>query len=121
MPDNVTLSAKQRRGVAALLTCPTMAAAALQARVAEKTLYRWMALPVFAAELKKAQTGIIDTAAGRLVQGLTQALDTLSELMATAESEGVRRAAASEWLSQCLAIREQTEIEKRLTALEKRL
>ena len=50
---------------------------------------------------------------------LAQALDTLSELMTTAESESVRRAAASEWLANCLTIRQETELEKRLTELEK--
>lgn len=62
---NDNLTPKQRRGLAAILTYPTMAEAALQARVGEKTLYRWLQLPQFAAELKAQQAGIIDKAAGR--------------------------------------------------------
>jgi len=118
MSENV-LTPKQKKGLAAMLTQPTLTAAAQAAGTSEKTLYRWLALPAFAAELKARQAGIIDAAAGRLVQGLAQALDTLSELMTTAESESVRRAAASEWLANCLTIRQETELEKRLTELEK--
>jgi len=118
MSENV-LTPKQKKGLAAMLTCSTITAAALQARVAEKTLYRWLAMPEFAAELRTKQASIIDAAAGRLVQGLTQALDTLADLMTGAESETVRRQAASEWLANCLKIREQTDLEKRLIELEK--
>jgi hypothetical protein len=114
-----TLTPKQRRGVAAMLTQPTIAAAAQAAGVTERTLYRWLVLPAFTAELKAKQAGIIDAAAGRLVQGLGQALDTLAKLMTMAESESVRRAAASEWLANCLTIREQTDLERRLADLER--
>ena len=113
------LTPRQRRGVAAILDCPTITTAAIRAGVAEKTIDRWLKLPAFVAELKARQAAVIDRASGRLVQGLAQALDTLSDLMTTAESESVRRSAASEWLANCMTIREQTDLEKRLEALER--
>ena len=117
----MTLTPRQRRGITAMLSCPTVKAAAEQAKVNRKTLTRWLAQPEFIAELKAAQAGIIDRASGRLIQGLELALDTLADLMQSAESESVRRSAAAEWLGQCLTLREQTDIDRRLTELEKRL
>ena len=117
----MTLTPRQRRGIAALLSCPTAKAAADEARVNPKTLTRWLAQPEFITELKTAQAGIIDRASGRLIQGLELALDTLADLMQSAESESVRRSAAAEWLNQCLTLREQTDIDRRLTELEKKL
>ena len=64
MSENV-LTPKQKKGLAAMLTQPTLTAAAQAAGTSEKTLYRWLALPAFAAELKARQAGIIDAAAGR--------------------------------------------------------
>ena len=118
MSENV-LTPKQRRGLAAILASPTLAAAAAQAHVNPKTLTRWLVQPAFIAALKAAQAGVIDRASGRLVQGLAQALDTLSDLMTTAESESVRRSAASEWLANCMTILERTDLEARLDALER--
>jgi hypothetical protein len=69
MSENV-LTPKQKKGLAALLASPTLAAAAEQAGVNVKTLTRWLALPAFVSELHKAQASVIDAAAGRLVQGL---------------------------------------------------
>jgi len=120
MSENV-LTSKQKKGLAALLTRPTITAAAAQAGVTEKTLYRWLGQPAFSAELKAKQVGIIDAAAGGLVAGLTQALDTLAELMTDGHGENVRRSAASEWLDQCLMIRENTDLERRLTELERQV
>jgi hypothetical protein len=118
MSENV-LTPKQRRALAALLASPTLAAAAAIAGVNVKTLTRWLTQPAFIAGLKEAQTSVIDAAGRRLLQGLDQALDTLSNLMISAESESVKRAAASEWLANCLTVREQTDLEKRLIELEK--
>lgn len=117
MKDNLT--PRQRRGVAALLTAKTVTAAADQAGVSERTINRWIKQPGFIRELRQAQAAIIDQLAGRLVAGTGQALDTLADLMQSAESESVRRQAAGQWLELCLTIREQTDLERRITELEK--
>jgi hypothetical protein len=113
------LSTRQRRGLASLMTSRTIPEAAQAAGVTERTFYRWLVLPAFAAELKTRQAGIIDQAAGRLVQELSKAIETLAELRDGAKGEGVRRQAASELIDKCFAIREQTDLEKRLSDLER--
>jgi len=122
MSENVrVLTPKQRRGVSAILESSTIGEAAELSKVNYRTVTRWLSLPAFTQELRAQQAAIIDRAAGRFVQGLDLALDTLEELMRSATSEGVRRMAASEWINQCMNIREATDIEKRLSILEKRL
>jgi hypothetical protein len=117
----MALTPRQRRGIAAILSCPTAKAAAEKARVNPKTFTRWLEQPEFVAELKAAQVDIIDRAAGRLVHGLDIALNTLLYLMVKGQSESVRKSAASEWLSACLKLRELIDIERRLSDLEERL
>ena len=112
------LTLKQHRAIVALLTTPAISAAAEKAGVNPKTLTRWMAQPAFMKELKAQQSVIIDQTVVRLVGGLEIALNTLVRLMLSAQSESVRRVAASEWIDKCLAIREATDLEKRLNALE---
>ena len=57
MNDNVTLSAPQRRAIAALMTAKDTRAAARIASVSERRLYRWLTLPAFVVELKSARVG----------------------------------------------------------------
>jgi phage terminase small subunit len=115
------LTPRQHRAILALLTTPAMAVAAEKAGVNPKTLTRWMALPTFTNELKRQQTGIIDQATVQPVGGLQTALNILVRLMLGAKSESVKLAAAREWLDVFMTIREQTEIERRLDALERNI
>lgn len=120
MSRNDPLTPKQRRGVAAMLASPTITAAALQVGVTEKTLDRWLTKPAFIAELKAAQAGVIDRAGSRLIKGLDLALDVLVDVMARGNANERRQAAVS-WLNNCFTIREQTDLERRLSALEKQV
>lgn len=113
------LTSKQKKGLAALLICPTLTAAAEQAGVDPRTLTRWLTQPLFISELKAAQTGVIDQATSRLLHGLTLALDTLVNLMTWGKSESVKRAAASEWLSSALVLHERSDFVRRLDNLER--
>ncbi len=118
MTDKVT--PKQARGIAALLTEPTIAAAAERAGVAPKTIYQWLKLPEFRAELQRVQGQELDQIAARLTGGLSAALDELERLMTSAESETVRRQAVSEWFNRVHQFIELRELEERIRVLEQR-
>ena len=121
MTEKVTqITPKQARGIAALLTESTIQAAAAKAGVAPKTIYKWLKQPAFSAALSKAQAQEIDAAAARLAGGLPQALDELERLITTAQSEAVRRQAVSEWITHALRLREFSDLESRIAALEGR-
>jgi hypothetical protein len=68
---------KQEVLIAALLTEPTHAAAAVKAGVSEATLHRWLLLPEFQAAYRQARRQLVEGAVGRVQAATGQAVDTL--------------------------------------------
>jgi len=118
MAQNVSLSSKQRKAIASLLSQRTIEDAAKSTGISSRTIYRWMVSDAFRTALLDAEGQAVDAATRRLIGGKDVALDTLADLMVKAESESVRRQAASDWLAHLIKMRELRNIEKRLTALE---
>jgi hypothetical protein len=118
MSENVTLSRNQKKALTALITEPSITRAAQRVGITPKTIYRYLELPDFRDELSEAQRSILSQAHHSLLAGITEALDTLRELHKSAESESVRRQAASDWISHALRLAEFVDIERRLQALE---
>jgi len=117
-----TLTPTQRRAIAALLTERDTRAAAAKAGVKERSLYRWLTLPGFKAELQDAEKQAIDAAIRRLAELTAQAVDTLREVMTDKEaSAGTRVQAANIALARLLDLRELQELETRLQRIEKEL
>ena len=85
MTEKVT--PKQARGIAALLTEPTITAAAAKAGVAPKTIYKWLRQPEFSAELTAAQAREIETAGRRLAGMQSAALDALTDILTQADEQ----------------------------------
>lgn len=118
MAEKSELTPRRKKAIVSLLSCKNVPAAAIAAKIGERTLYRWMAEPEFKAALMSAEGDAIDQAARRLIIGQDQALDTLEDLMENANSERVRREAANDWLTHLLKIRELRNVEQRLAELE---
>ena len=121
MTENVTLSRNQQKALTALISEPTITKAAELIGITPKTIHRYLELPEFQRELSKAQRGSLAEAHGSLLLGITEALETLRELHKGAESESVRRQAASDWISHALRLAEFVDLERRLQALERGL
>jgi len=121
MQENRTLSPKQRRTVAALLTEPDTTAAAKAAGVSRDTLYRWLAEPAFQAALRDAEASAIAAVSRSLVRLAERAAATLDGAMtdpAAASSTKVR--AADIVLARLLQVRELVALETRVAELEAR-
>jgi phage terminase small subunit len=71
------LGRKQEALIAALLTEPTHAAAAIKAGISEATAQRWLRLPEFRAAYRQARRELVDGAVGRMQAATGQAVDTL--------------------------------------------
>ena len=71
------LSRKQEQAVAALLSEPTVAAAASSSGVAERTLWRWLQLPAFQAEYRAARRHVVEGAISRLQCATGEAVEAL--------------------------------------------
>ena len=89
------LTTRQRAAIAALLAAPSVLAAAHNAGVGARTLYRWLEDPTFRKALQEAEDLAIDAASRRLLSGQSQALDTLGEEGQLSPAIHVRQGAAA--------------------------
>jgi hypothetical protein len=99
----------------------TVAVAAKQAGVTERTAYRYLADPGVRQELDALQDETNQRAAARLQSTATQAIKTLLEAQNSDAPASVRRTAARRLLELGQRYREAITIEKRVTALERQL
>ena len=114
-----TLKPQQRRAIAALLIEKDTRAAAAVCSVSETQLRRWLAMPLFKAELQAASSAAIDKAILRLSALTGQAVDVLKEIMLDPEtSSGTRLQAVNIHLARLLDLRGLVNIESRIAALE---
>lgn len=114
-----TLKPKQRRAIVALLTEKDTRAAAATCSVSETQLRRWLAMPLFKAELQAASGAAIDTAILRLSALTGQAVDVLQEIMLDPKaSPGTRLQAVNIHLARLLDLRGLVTLESRIAALE---
>ena len=88
MSENVSLTAKQHRAIAALISSPTVGEAAKAAGVSERTLARWMGDPDFRMALGVVESDMIDGAVRCMIGDLTANHDTMRAIL----SEDERRA-----------------------------
>jgi hypothetical protein len=93
------LTRKQELAIAALLSEPTVAAAAEKAGVSEVTLWRWQKQPEFLAAYRLARRETMEKATAFLQQSAWAASTTLVRLLG-AGSESVRLRAATVILDQ---------------------
>ncbi len=87
------LTGKHEAAIAALLTEKTHALAAERAGISEATLQRWLRLPAFQSEYRRARVAILNGVKVRLLQTATAAVDTLSELLKSGDAHVRCRAA----------------------------
>ncbi len=92
--------------------------AARSAGISESTAYRRLKDPAFRRRVSEIRTSFLNEAVGRLCEAANEAVSTLRALL-TARSEGVRLSAARAILELGAKLREQTELEERITALER--
>ena len=115
------LSRKEEAFLAALLTEPTVQAAAKAVGISEATAWRWMQRPDFKARYQQARRELVEAAIGKLQKAATQAVDTLAEIAAAGEKESARVQAAKGLLELCLKACEVEDLARRIEELERRL
>ena len=115
MPQNLT--PKQRATIAALLSQPTLSAAAKQVGVSRDAVYRWLKEPDFAAALVAAESEHLQSVQRGMLAASERALVVLGNLLVS-ESESIRLRAALGILEQVIRLRQLIDFDARLTALE---
>jgi hypothetical protein len=119
-PSNDPLTAPQARFLAALLTEPTIQAAAAHAGCPLRTAHRWLATPAFQEAYRAAQREWIRQATGQLQQATSQAVETLRRNLACGQPTAEIRAALA-ILDQAFKATELQDLAARLEALERQL
>ncbi len=119
MAESDSLSANQKKALVALLACPSVAAAAKQAGLGERTLYRYLADDTFKAELRARQDQAIAAATAAL-SGLTgTAIETLRKVLTDPDaSHAVKVRAALGILRERRRIGELDDLAERVSRLE---
>src|SRR5690554_5476893 len=89
------LSRKQEQAIAALLMAPTIAEAANETGIGERTLFRWLQRDDFRRAYRLARQEAMRQAIARLQQAARDAVDTLSAVMRDDTVPATNRVAAS--------------------------
>lgn len=119
MSENVSLTAKQHRAIAALISSPTVGEAAKAAGVSERTLARWMGDPDFRMALGVVESDMIDGAVRCMIGDLTANHDTMRAIRDDpTNGPAVRLRAAVALSDDFLRWRELRNVEARLASLE---
>jgi len=113
------LSSKQKRGLIALLSEPTMEAAAEASGVSRRTMTRWLGDPAFISELRNAEQAAIDEAVRRLISLVHNSVALLGSIVEDAEQPiSQRRMAAEAILDFMMKLRSTRDLETRIEELE---
>ncbi len=118
--DSKPLTAQQHRAIAALLVSKNLREAAKASGTPERTLWRWAGDPRFLAALHSTEGGVIEQSMRRLLNLSEKAIDQLEGLLDPTRTiaPALRLRAAGMVLDQLLVLRELTNTESRLAALE---
>jgi hypothetical protein len=122
MNDYANLEPGQERAIIALLSEPTLRAAASSANISETTLWRWLRDPDFKDAYRKARSDALAQATARLQTLTGAAVEALAEIVGN-ENVGphVRLSAASKILEMAYKAAEIDELQARLEELEAHL
>lgn len=113
------MTRKQEQAIAALLTLPTVKAAAKEAGVTDQTLRTWLADPEFLAAYRAARRQILEHAVAHVQQATGEAVKTLRQLL-KCKHLGTRARAAVAILDQAAKGLEAFDFDERLAELERR-
>jgi hypothetical protein len=118
--DATATERKQDKAILALLTEPTVEAAARSADVAPATIWRWTQQADFRSRLRDARRAVVEGAIGRLQQAATEAVETLRRNL-TCGTPSVEVRAATAILDQAIKAVELFDVVERVEQLEARL
>ena len=116
----VELTSRQISAIPAILSCSSYTEGVRKAGIGRKTFYEWLKQPEFKAELDRQRDEIAAEAFGVLSQSLTKAVEALVGLLDN-KDDRLKRLACKDVIDFIIRHKENTDLEKRLTAIEQRL
>lgn len=114
------LTDRQLKAIPVIVTCPTYTEGCKKAKLSRTTFYDWLKKPEFKAELEKQRDEITAEAFGVLTQNITKAVEALVGLLDNKDDK-LKRLAAKDVIDFIIKHKEIEDLDKWLTAIEKRL
>lgn len=113
------LSHNQETFIAALLTLPTITAAAKAAGVSDKTAHVWLKQPHVKEAYKAARKEAFELALNALMDVVEEAIGTLRDIMRNTEATEMSRVRAAQiLLEKAIEVHKNEELEARIQDLE---
>jgi hypothetical protein len=116
--DGEKRSRKREQFIAALLSYPTVEAAAKAVGIGNVTAWRLRKDPAFAKQYRETTREAMRQAAAQLQSAAREAVDVLRAIQSKADSEAARVSAARTILDMALKAADMEDIQQRLDALE---
>lgn len=95
---------KRESAIAALLSAPTIKAAAKLAGISEPTLHRWMSRADFASDYQRAREKTLEMASEQLRHGTLAAVEVLREISSNRKAPSASRVQAARSFLECTGL-----------------
>ena len=118
--EKPTLTNRQLKAIPFLVGNPTYTQGCKKAKINKTTLYKWLKNPEFKAELERQRSEIVEAAFGMIAQNIEKAVSTLVGLLNT-KDDRLKRLTAKDVIDFIIRHKENEDLDKRLTEVEKRL
>ena len=118
--EKMKLTDRQLKAIPIIVTSFTYSEACRRANINRTTFYEWLKEPEFKAELDRQRDEIAAEAFGMLSQSLTKAIEALVGLLDN-KDDRLKRLAAKDIIDFIVRHKENEDLDKRLTAIEKRI
>ena len=116
----IELTDRQIKALPHLVSSATYTEGCKKAKVNKTTLYKWLRIPEFKAELGRQRDEVAAEAFEMLSQGLTKAVEALVGLLDN-KDDRLKRLAAKDIIEHILKRKEIEDLDKRLKAIEGKL
>jgi hypothetical protein len=118
--EKAKLTTKQLKAIPILLAAKSYEQGCKAAKISKATFYAWMQDEGFAAEFERQRDEIVEAAFGLIAQNIEKAVSTLVGLL-NSKDERVKRLTANDVIDFIIRHKENEDLDKRLTEIEKRL
>ena len=118
--EKTQLTGRQLKAIPIIVTTPTYSKACKKARLNRTTFYEWLKIPEFKAELDRQRDEITAEAFGVLTQSLSRAVEALVGLLDN-KDDRLKRLTAKDVIDFIIRHKENEDLDKRLTEVEKLL
>ncbi len=114
-----TLTPRQYKIISEIVAGSNYTDACGKTHINRATLYDWLKIPEFKAELNRQRSELVSDAFGVLSQSITKAVEVLKALL-NSKNERIRRLAANDIIEHILQHKEIEDLESRIAAIEQK-